>query len=60
MLRFKSKVAPASVSAPDGDTTFATPPEFLSLNPGLLSTSCSPGIKRIVVLSIKSFDDPFT
>ena len=57
--KFKSNTAAASLSPPDGETTFAAPPTFFILNPGLLSMVCSPGMRRIVVFSIKSLDEPF-
>ena len=48
----------APVAAPAGLPAFATPPSFLIPKPGLLSTTCSPGYKSIVVLSTKSLSFP--
>ena len=48
----------APVAAPAGLIAFAIPPSFLIPKPGLLSTTCSPGYKSIVVLSTKSLSFP--
>ena len=49
----------APVTLPPGETAFACPDSDLMPNPGLLSTTCSPGNKSIVVLSTKSLSSPF-
>ena len=48
------RVSCAAVSAPDGDTAVATPPTSLIAKPGLLSMTCSPGNRRMVVFSVIS------
>jgi hypothetical protein len=54
------RVDEAILSTPAGEIAFAVPPSSLILNPGLLSTKCSPGNKRIVVLSNRSLSLPLT
>ena len=43
---------------PLGDTAVAVPLSSLIANPGLLSTTCSPGYRRTVVFSISSLSVP--
>ena len=48
----------ATVSEPDGDTAFAVPLSSLIAKPGLLSITCSPGNRRMVVFSVISLSFP--
>ena len=47
----RPSVVDANVSAPEGETALAVPLSSLIAKPGLLSTTYSPGKRRIVVFS---------
>ena len=57
VLTSKLKSASENVVS-SGFSTTATPPLFLILKPGLLSISCSPGMRRMVVFSVASLSLP--